>query len=85
MKSLAAKTWVAPVGGMTIPQLELLSALPLSTLIVRIQDPLEIELSLYEPTCFIGSKAALYWETMGERVPNGACWHLDLDEERRIL
>ena len=57
---LAAKTQVAPVGGTTVPRLELLSALLLSKLITSIGSVLEHELPLGDPVCFTDSKAALY-------------------------
>lgn len=46
---------------MTIPRLELLSALLLSKLITSISAVLESELLLSDPVCFAYSKAALYW------------------------
>ena len=61
VKFLASKTQVAPVGGTTIPQLELLSALLLSKLITSIQTALKTEVHLSNPVCFTDSKAALYW------------------------
>ena len=61
VKFLAAKTRVAPVNGMTIPRLELLSALLLSKLITSIAAALETEISLRDPVCFTDSKASLYW------------------------
>lgn len=60
VKFLAAKTRVAPVSGMTIPRLELLSALLLSKVITSIA-ALETEISLHDPVCFTDSKASLYW------------------------
>ena len=61
VKFIAAKTRVAPVGGMTIPRLELLSALLLSKLITSVAAALEREISLDGPLCFSDSKAALFW------------------------
>lgn len=58
---VAAKTRVAPVGGMTIPRLELLSALILSKLVNSIQTALQPELRLDDPMCFSDSMVALYW------------------------
>ena len=55
---LASKTRVAPVGGITIPRLELLSALLLSKLITSIAAALEIEMSICDPA---NLKASLYW------------------------
>ena len=61
VKFLAVKTQVAPVGGMTIPRLELLSALLLSKLITSITAALKAEMSLQDPMCFTDSKVSLYW------------------------
>lgn len=61
IKFVAAKTRVAPVGGMTIPRLELLSALMLSKLIDGIHAALETDLQLSDPVCFTDSKVALFW------------------------
>jgi len=58
---VAAKTRVTPVGGMTIPRLELLSALLLSKLINGVHAALEPELQLGDPLCFSDSKVALFW------------------------
>ena len=54
-------TRVAPVGGATIPRLELLSALLLSKLIDSVHTALEPELQLGDPMCFSDSKVVLYW------------------------
>ena len=59
MKFIAANTRVTPVGGMTIPRLELLSALLLSKLITSIAAALERETSLNNPVCFSDSKVSL--------------------------
>ena len=61
VKFIAAKTRVTPVGGMTIPRLELLSAVLLSKLITSIHSALKSELSLEEAVCFTDSKVSLYW------------------------
>ena len=61
IKFLAAKTRVAPVGGTTIPRMELLSALLLSKLISSVREALSSEFSLGDPVCFTDSKAALFW------------------------
>lgn len=61
IKFLAVRTRVTPVGGTTIPRLELLSALLLSKLIVNIRVALEPEVSLDEPLCFTDSKVSLFW------------------------
>ena len=46
---------------MTIPHLELLSALLLSKLVVSVQDALQSELSLNDPVCYTDSKVVLCW------------------------
>lgn len=61
VKFVAAKTRVAPVGGLTIPRLELLSAVLLSKLITSIGSALESELPLDETVCVTDSKVSLYW------------------------
>ena len=61
VKFVAAKTRVAPVGGATIPRLELLSGLILSKLIDNIHTALGAELQLDDPVCFSDSKVALFW------------------------
>ena len=61
VKFVAAKTLVAPVGGMTIPRLELLSEVLLSKLITSINSSLESELQLDEAVCFTDSKMSLFW------------------------
>ena len=61
VRFVAAKTWVAPVGGATIPRLELLSALVLSKLMDSIHTALEPELRLGDPVCFSDSMVALFW------------------------
>ena len=59
---VAAKNRVAPLGGMTIPCLELLSALLLSKLIDSINSALtQTRLVLGDPVCYTDSKVALYW------------------------
>ncbi len=61
VKFLAAKTRVTPVLGVTIPRLELLSALLLAKLLTSIRDAMRSELSLNSPVCYTDSKAALWW------------------------
>ena len=58
---ISAKTRVAPIGGTTIPRMELLSALLLSKLIDSVHKALEVELNLNDPVCFTDSKAVLFW------------------------
>ena len=61
VKFVAAKTRVAPVGGMTIPRLELLSVLLLLKLMDNVHTALEHEIQLGNPMCFSDSKVALFW------------------------
>ena len=61
VRFVAAKTRVAPLGGMTIPRLELLSALLLSKLIVSVRTALQPEVTLGDPVCYTDSRVALYW------------------------
>ena len=58
---LAAKTRVSPLQGMTIPRLELLSALLLSKLMSSVHTALESDMSLGDPVCYSDSRVALYW------------------------
>ena len=61
VKFVAAKTRVAPIGGVTIPRLELLSAMLLSKLITGISSTLKSELQLDKAACFIDPKVSLFW------------------------
>lgn len=62
IKFVAAKTRVAPaVGNVTIPRLELLSAVLLSKLITSVHSALEYELQLDHAVCFTDSKVSSYW------------------------
>ena len=62
VRIVAAKTRVCPVKGMTIPRLELLSALLLSRLISSVHNALKVDLTLPDdPICFTDSKVALHW------------------------
>ena len=61
VKFVASKTRVAPLQGLTIPRLELLSRLLLSKLLTSISNVLEAELDLNQPTCYTDSMVALYW------------------------
>lgn len=59
---LCSKTRVAPVKKVTIPRLELLSALLLARLISTLQRALATEV-LVDVTCYCDSKVALFWIT----------------------
>ena len=61
VKFIASKTRVAPLQGLTIPRLELLSGLLLAKLMASISIALETELDLNRPTCYTDSMVALYW------------------------
>ena len=58
---LIAKTRVVPMQALTIPQLELLSALLLSRLITTVSGVLEPTLPNLEIKCYTDSTVALYW------------------------
>ena len=58
---LVAKTRVAPMQTLTIPRLELLSALLLSRLITTVSSVLESTLPNLDIECFSDSTVALYW------------------------
>ena len=53
---VAAKTRVAPLAQLTIPRLELLSALLLARLITTVSKSLSTRVELMEPNCFTDSK-----------------------------
>ena len=58
---LCAKTRIAPLKKVTIPRLELLSALLLSRLISSVAHALESEIEISEVICHTDSQVALYW------------------------
>ena len=58
---VACKTRVAPVSGLTIPRLELLSALLLSKLMASVSQALTPRLSLEQPSYYMDSEVALFW------------------------
>ena len=61
IRLVSSKTRVAPVGGQTIPRLELLAALLLAKLISSVHHTLETERTLQAPLCFTDSTVALGW------------------------
>ena len=61
VKFMASKTHVAPTKPITIPRLELLSALLLSWLIYNITKALEQEVLMLMPQCYTDSTVSLYW------------------------
>ena len=58
---LCSKTRVAPLKKITIPRLELLSALLLARLISTVRHAIEPEITLKGVTCHTDSRVALYW------------------------
>ena len=58
---VCSKTRIAPLKEVTIPRLELLSALLLARLVSNVSSSLEGELVLLEPLCFTDSKVSYYW------------------------
>lgn len=58
---LACKTRVAPLQSITIPRLELLSALLLAQLITTVQSALNSSLPELEMECYTDSTVALHW------------------------
>ena len=56
---MRSKIRVAPRGGMTVPHLQLLSALLLSKLTVNVQVTLQPEVTLSDPVCYTDSRVAL--------------------------
>ena len=58
---VAAKTHVTPIRTVSIPRLELLSALLLSQLVASIEGALQSELQLDGTICYTDSKVTLYW------------------------
>ena len=61
IRFMASKTQVSPIGGYTIPRLELLASLLLSRLMSSLTTALKDDLELSPPTCFTDLKVTLYW------------------------
>ena len=59
---LCSKARVAPVEKLTIPLLELLSALILARLIDQVSEAMKTVLSLEPHVCYLDSKVAYYWK-----------------------
>ena len=64
---VCSKTRVAPVKKISIPRLELLSALLLARLLSTVQQALEPEIQLRSIDCHTDSQVALFWITKRER------------------
>ena len=58
---VTSKTQVAPLKALTIPRLELLSAVLLARLITSISESLSTTIDLSEPRCFTDSQVTLFW------------------------
>ena len=58
---IVSKTRVSPLRSVTIPRLELLSALCLARLMSNVTESLSERLSLGDPRCFTDSQVALFW------------------------
>ena len=58
---ISSKSRIAPLGGQTIPRLELLGALILSRLVVKIQEALQDFVDVSEVICLTDSTVALWW------------------------
>ena len=61
IKFVASKTRVSPLKKVTIPRLELLSALLLARLITGVTNALQHDLRLSQPRCFTDSTVAMHW------------------------
>ena len=61
MTFIMSKSRFAPVGGKTIPRLELLGTLILSRLVVKIQEALRDFVDVSEVICLTNSTRALWW------------------------
>lgn len=61
VKFLVSKTRVTPVRQVTIPRLELLSALLLARLLASVTECLSSNLTLEQPTCYTDSSVTLHW------------------------
>ena len=65
---VASKTRVAPLKPLTIPRLELLSAVLLARLITTVTESLSTRIELGEPRCFTDSQVTYFWIRGVERA-----------------
>jgi len=70
LRFLSSKTRVCPIKKMTIPKLELMSALILARLIDSITKALSSVLTLSSPTCWTDSKVVYYWIVGVNKIRN---------------
>ena len=61
VKFVASKTRVSLLKKVTIPRLELLSALLLARLITSVTNAIKYDLQVSQPSCFTDSTVALHW------------------------
>ena len=61
VKMLTSKTRVAPLKPLTIPRLELMSAIVLATLVDKVKTALEVQVQIAETRYWSDSKTALCW------------------------
>ena len=80
-KLLCSKTRVAPIKTVTIPRLELLSALLLSRLVNTVTLALSPELTLNDSFCYTDSKIALCWIQQRGRNGNSSFRTVSLKSE----
>jgi hypothetical protein len=73
---VSSKSRIAPLGGQTIPRMELLGALILSRLIVKIKDALQGFVEINEILCLSDSTVALWW------IKNKASMYKQFVQER---
>ena len=68
---LTARSRVAPVKGLTIPKLELVSALLLAELIARVCSEFEGFVNVHGVYCWVDSMVALHWISSVKTISNG--------------
>ena len=74
---ITLKTRVAPLGGQTIPRLELLGALILARLISHVAAALSEFGKIDRVHCWVGSTAVLYW-ILGNRNSGNSSFRIEL-------